>query len=229
MEQIRADFIFTGEVLGQRPFSQTKPSLRSVEKESGYPDRILRPLSALRLKETLPEREGLVDRTRLLDISGRSRKRQMTLAERYELYNYPAPAGGCLLTDPRYAARLQELLRHVREASRQDLELLKWGRHFRLPGGGKAVVGRNQRDNEAIQALRAAGNILLQVDQYPGPLVLGCRAESDEDLAAAADLAAAYSDAPSGMPVTVTAFKGGPDRIFHLTTPGKDRFKPWLI
>ena len=133
------------------------------------------------------------------------------------------------MTDPGYAARLKELLRHVQEASRPDLELLKYGRHFRLPGGAKAVVGRTERENEAIQALRSPGDFLLQVDHYPGPLVLGCGAASGEDLEVAAGLAAAYSDAPQGAPVTVTAEPGGPDRVFHLTTPTKDRFKPWLV
>jgi hypothetical protein len=91
------------------------------------------------------------------------------------------------------------------------------------------VVGRTQRENEAIEALRSPGNFLLQVDQYPGPLVLGCGAEAGDDLEAAAGLAAAYSDAPPGAAVTVTAKNGGPDRVFRLTTPAKDRFKPWLV
>jgi len=223
------DFLFTGEVLGQRPMSQNRGSLNLIARESGFAELLLRPLSAKSLKATAPEVRGWVDRERLLNLSGRGRKRQVELAAAYGITRYPAPAGGCLLTDPGYAARLKELLRHVREASRQDLNLLTYGRHFRLPGGAKAVVGRNQRDNEAIQALRSPENFLLQVDQYPGPLVLGCKAASAEDLAAAADLAAAYSDAPQGAPVTVTAINGGPDRVFHLITPGKDRFKSWLI
>lgn len=100
VENGRADFVFTGEVLGQRPFSQTKPSLRAVEKESGFAGRVVRPLSALLLPETFPEKEGWLDRSRLLDLRGRSRKRQMALAELYGLRDYPTPAGGCLLTTP---------------------------------------------------------------------------------------------------------------------------------
>jgi tRNA-uridine 2-sulfurtransferase len=223
------DFLFTGEVLGQRPMSQNRGSLNLVARESGFADLLLRPLSAKSLKATSPEVRGWVDRERLLNLSGRGRKRQLALAQEYGITRYPAPAGGCLLTDPGYAARLKELLRHVREASRQDLELLKYGRHFRLPSGAKLVVGRTQRDNEAIQALRSPEHFLLQVDQYPGPLVLGWGAAAEEDLEAAAGLAAAYSDAPQGAPVTVSARAGGPDRVFHLVTPDKDRFKPWLI
>ncbi len=133
------------------------------------------------------------------------------------------------MTDPRYATRIKELLRHVREASRPDLELLQYGRHFRLPGGAKAVVGRTQRDNEAIETLICGGDVVLKVEDFPGPLVLGRGVESAEDLDAAAGLAAAYSDAPEGTPVTVSARSGGPDRVFQLITPNKDRFKPWLV
>jgi len=223
------DFLFTGEVLGQRPMSQNRGSLNLIARESGFADLLLRPLSAKFLKTTQPEVRGWVDRERLLNLSGRGRKRQMALTQEYGITRYPAPAGGCLLTDPGYAARLKELLGHVQEASRPDLELLKWGRHFRLAGGAKAVVGRTQRENEAILSLRSPGDFLLKVDLYPGPVVLVGGAASDEDLEEAAGLAAAYSDAPPATPVTVTAGPGGPERVFHLTTPGKDRFKPWLV
>ena len=133
------------------------------------------------------------------------------------------------MTDPGYAARLKELLRHVPEATRGDLELLKYGRHFRLPDGAKAVVGRTQRENEALETLISPGDFLVKVVQYPGPLVLGRGVESEADLAAVAGLAAAYSDAPEGEPATVTAEPGGSERVFRLTTPPKDRFKPWLV
>jgi tRNA-uridine 2-sulfurtransferase len=223
------DFLFTGEVLGQRPMSQNRGSLNLIARESGLAHLLLRPLSAKFLKTTQPEAEGWVDRERLLNLSGRGRKRQMALASEYGITRYPAPAGGCLLTDPGYAARLKELLGHVREASRPDLELLKWGRHFRLAGGAKAVVGRTQRENEAILALRSPGDSLLKVDIYPGPVVLVRGAASGQDLEEAAGLAAAYSDAPRATPVTVTARQDGPERLFHLAVPGKDRFKPWLV
>ena len=108
------DLLFTGEVLGQRPMSQNRGSLNLIARESGFADLLLRPLSAKSLKTTQPEIEGWVDRERLLNLSGRGRKRQMALAEEYGITRYPAPAGGCLLTDPGYAARLKELLRHLR-------------------------------------------------------------------------------------------------------------------
>jgi len=227
------DLVFTGEVLGQRPMSQNRGSLNLIARESGIAARLLRPLSAKLLKATEPELQGWVDRERLLNLSGRGRKPQIALAAAYGITRYPAPAGGCLLTDPGYAVRLKELLRTVRIASRADLELLKYGRHFRLPGGAKAVVGRIQRENEAISGLKSPGDFWLKVEKYPGPLVLlrgvGPGGESEADLLEAAGLAAAYSDAPRGATVTVTAGSDGPDRVFELAVPGKDRFKPWLV
>jgi tRNA U34 2-thiouridine synthase MnmA/TrmU len=223
------DFLFTGEVLGQRPMSQHRGALNLVARESGFPDLILRPLSARLLKPTGPELSGWVDRERLLDLSGRSRKRQMALAPEYGITRYPAPAGGCLLTDPGYAARLKELLSQQGQVSRQDLDLLRWGRHFRLPGGAKAVVGRTHRENEALEALLGPGDYLLKVQDYPGPSVLMPGNAGAEALQEAAALTAAYSDAPSGAPVTVTLERDGETNIFQLSTPPKDYFKDRLI
>lgn len=225
------DLLFTGEVLGQRPMSQNRGSLNLIAKESGFADVLLRPLSAKSLKTTQPEVEGLVDRERLLNLSGRGRKRQIALAEEFGITRYPAPAGGCLLTDPGYAARLKELLRHLKEvpALRRELELLKYGRHFRLPGGAKAVVGRTQRENEALLGLKAPADFLVKVDKIPGPVVLVCGAQAGEDLEVAAGLAAAYSDAQPGTQVGVNAMNGGQERVFQLATLGKDHFKIWLV
>ena len=223
------DFIFTGEVLGQRPMSQNRGSLNLVARESGLAELLLRPLSAKLLKSTRPELEGWVDRERLFNLSGRGRKRQIALAAEYGISRYPAPAGGCLLTDPGFALRIQELLRHEGRVSRRDLELLKWGRHFRLPGGAKAVVGRTQRDNEAIFGLKAPGDQCLNVENVPGPLVLVPGAATEVDLQEAAGLAAAYSDAPLGTAVRVSVEGDGPGRVIDLIAPLKERFKDWLI
>jgi tRNA U34 2-thiouridine synthase MnmA/TrmU len=224
------DFLFTGEVLGQRPMSQHRGALTLVARESGRPDLVLRPLSARKLPPTRPELLGWVDREQLLDLSGRSRKPQMALAPQYGITQYPAPAGGCLLTDPGFAARLKELLAHQPRVSRTDLELLKWGRHFRLPGGAKAVVGRTHRENEAILALRESADLILKVLQIPGPLVLLPENAAEEDVQTAAALAAAYSDAPEGAEVEVEVqWAGGKTRLVHLTAPAKERFKELRI
>jgi hypothetical protein len=223
------DFLFTGEVLGQRPMSQHRGSLNLIARESGVPELLLRPLSAKLLSPTRPELLGWVDREKLLDLNGRSRKRQIALAAAYKITNYPAPAGGCLLTDPGYAARLKETLRHQPEVSRRDLELLKWGRHFRLPGGAKAVVGRTQRDNEALEGLIQPGDRVLKVMGYPGPLVLVLGNSPAADLEVAAGLTGAYSDAPLETQVAVAVQAGEETSLIHLTTAPKARFKEWLV
>jgi tRNA-uridine 2-sulfurtransferase len=222
-------FLFTGEVLGQRPMSQNRGSLNLIANKSGLGDLLLRPLSARLLKTTRPEQEGWVDREGLLNLSGRGRKLQIALAAAYGITRYPAPAGGCLLTDPGYAARLKELLDYKGgSVTRPDLEALKWGRHFRLPGGAKAIVGRTQRENEALLTLRGPGEPLLQVEDHPSPLVLVSGAAAAGDLRTAAGLAAAYSDAPTGVQVRVSV-QGATPALIHLEVPPKDRFKELLI
>ncbi|MGQ9687632.1 MAG: tRNA 4-thiouridine(8) synthase ThiI [Desulfobaccales bacterium] len=229
MEAWGFDFLFTGEVLGQRPMSQQRGALTLIARQSGYEELIVRPLSAKLLPPTRPELLGWVDRDRLLDLRGRGRKRQMELAARLGIDRYPAPAGGCLLTDPGYAARLKELLSRNHHPSRRDLELLKWGRHFRLPGGGKAVVGRTQVENEALSRLLAPGDLVVRVQGVPGPLVLVPHDTAAEAAQDAALLAAAYSDAPEGLEVRVLLRQGEKILSFPAVAPSKDRFREWLI
>jgi len=195
MEAEGADFLFTGEVLGQRPMSQGRQSLAVVAKNAGYPDRILRPLSARLLPETAPEREGKVDRARLLDIQGRGRKQQMELAVHYRITSYPAPAGGCLLTDPVFAKRLRDLFDRHPDHTLRDIELLKVGRHFRLTESTKAVVGRNAMDNNTIERLAVRSDALIRITHFPGPTVLVPSGGDQETRLLAARLCARYSDA----------------------------------
>jgi len=223
------DLVFTGEVLGQRPMSQNRGSLNLVARESGLGEWLLRPLSARLLRATRPELLGWVDRQRLLNLSGRGRKRQIALAAAYGISRYPAPAGGCLLTDPGYARRIKELLRQADQVGRRDLELLRWGRHFRLSGGAKAVVGRTQLENEALAGLAAAGDLRLTVEDHPGPLVLVIGQALDRELLEAAGLAAAYSDAPLYAAVRVSVAGPGLVSVLYLDTPPRDRFKDLLI
>lgn len=225
------DFLFTGEVVGQRPFSQNKGSLNLIAKESGYADVLLRPLSARLLKMTRPERQGLVDRQRLYNISGRGRKRQMELAVHFGITDYPAPAGGCLLTNPGYAARLRDWVSHVSqgELQRRDLELLKLGRQFRFSPTLKVHVGRDQQDNEAMEKLVRPDDILLKAVDFPGPLVLIPRAPLDIDLTLPAALCASYSDAPLGAAVVVQV--EGRAGLMSLTSQRQPResFQEFLL
>jgi tRNA-specific 2-thiouridylase len=200
MEATGADFVFTGEVLGQRPMSQTKQSLHLVAKNSGYGDVILRPLSAQLLPETKPEREGKIDRSRLLAIQGRGRKTQMEIARNYGITGYEPPAGGCLLTDPNYSRRLRDLFDHQPDYRVRDVELLKFGRHFRIQKRCKVIVGRNQADNEAIQHLIAENDAVIHMADVPGPTTLVPGGSDQQDLAIAAALCVHYSGEPPQQP-----------------------------
>jgi adenylyl- and sulfurtransferase ThiI len=141
--EIGADFIFTGEVLGERPKSQHYPALRTIEEKAGLKGELLRPLSAKLLPETVAEKNDLVDRAKLLSIEGRSRKPQFQLAREYGITRYPSPAGGCLLTCEEYSKKLRDLFAHKKRVSTGDIALLRVGRHFRL-GKNKIIVGRNE-------------------------------------------------------------------------------------
>jgi tRNA U34 2-thiouridine synthase MnmA/TrmU len=203
MEAAGADFLFSGEVLGERPMSQNRGSLVRVARESGYEEVILRPLSARLLPMTRPEREGQVDRERLLNLKGRGRKRQIELAAHYGISEYPAPAGGCLLTDPIFSRRLRDLLEHSAEVTRQQLELLKVGRHLRLDERFKLVVGRDQQDNQRIGQLRTPHDLLLDVKEHPSPLGILSADAPGELVHLAAAIVLRYSDAPRDEEVTV--------------------------
>ena len=171
MTKIGASFILSGEVLGERPMSQNRNSLSIIERESGFEGRILRPLSALLLAETIPEKKGLVDRNKLLNISGRSRKRQMELAAKMGIEDYPSPAGGCKLTEPSFSKRLRDLFTQE-SFSLEEIGLLKLGRHFRLGRDIKLVVGRNKEENEKIRGFFQEGDFLFKAKNLKGPVSL---------------------------------------------------------
>jgi tRNA-specific 2-thiouridylase len=163
MREAGASFVFTGEVVGERPMSQNQQALRLVEQRSGLEGRLLRPLSAQLLPPTIPEQEGLVDRSRLLSIRGRSRKPQLALAQRYGITEFPTPAGGCRLTDAGFARRARDLLAHDPAFSRNDFDLLTVGRQFRISPRVKVVSGRHEAENERILQLAREGDLLLEV------------------------------------------------------------------
>ncbi|MEO0049542.1 MAG: 7-cyano-7-deazaguanine synthase [candidate division WOR-3 bacterium] len=194
MEEIGADFVFTGEVLGQRPMSQNLRAMRLIEREAGLYGRLLRPLSAKFFEPTIPEREGVVNREKLLNIQGRSRKPQINLAHEKNIFDYPCPAGGCRLTDPNFARRLKDAFKYG-EDSITDIMLLRFGRHFRLPSGAKVIVGRNERENLILKNF--AGNnhyVLFEVKGISGPVTLLTKYNSQQDVEIAARICLAYSD-----------------------------------
>jgi len=222
MEAQGADCILTGEVLGQRPMSQGKQSLHVVAKRSGYQEYIVRPLSARLLPETMPEMEGKIDRSRLLDIQGRGRKRQMEMADGYRITGYATPAGGCLLTDPGFSKRLRDLFAHDKDMEIRDLELLKVGRHVRLNDETKIIVGRKQRENAIIRELSEDHDMVIRMRDLPGPTVLvpyGC---GREDLRRAAGICALYSHAPDDLESVVECRTGGSIRYINISPVEKE-------
>ncbi|HEM45909.1 MAG TPA: thiamine biosynthesis protein [Alphaproteobacteria bacterium] len=214
MTETGASFIFTGEVLGQRPMSQHQRAMDTVERESGLEGRLLRPLSARLLLPTIPEREGLVDRERLLDIRGRSRRRQMELARELDIGEYPAPAGGCALTDIPYAAKLRDLVagREPPAITREEAVLLSMGRHFRVSPSARLVVGRNRAENEYLER-RWAGEWLAVTVSVPGPTTLVLGRPDESELETAARITARYSDGREHPPVSIALRGGGEERI----------------
>jgi len=192
MREEGAGFVITGEVLGERPMSQRKEALNMIAKRSSLEGYLLRPLSAKLFKETVPEEQGIIDRTKLLDITGRSRQRQLNLAGEYGLHRFFAPAGGCLLTDPIFARKLKDLMSKG-SLTMDDAALLKYGRHFRLDDETKAVVGRNEKDNREMQVLKKEDDVMLRLKGAPGPYTLLRGKTSLENLEKAASLVVSHS------------------------------------
>lgn len=224
-----ADFIFTGEVLGQRPMSQGKQSLYVVAKSSGYLEFIVRPLSAKLLPKTKPEIEGKIERNKLLDIQGRSRKRQLELAQFYGIDSFSPPAGGCLLTDPVFSRRLKDLFKHQKNCLVRDIELLKFGRHFRINDTTKIIVGRNNADNIAIEKLYTNGDIIIRTVEFPGPTVLLPFGGDEQIRLIAANLCALYSDAPKDKAVSVECHAYGKIALLTTKTISRDDANRFII
>ncbi len=172
LEPFGASFVATGEVLGQRPMSQRRDAMRIVERDACAEGLLLRPLCAKHLRPTRAEIEGIVDRSRLLAISGRGRKEQMRLAEAFGIKDYPTPAGGCVLADPILSERFKELIDRYKDPDTNDFLLAQTGRHFFLEDGSWLVVGRNQRENNQIEALSKNDDILIKAQNAPGPTAL---------------------------------------------------------
>ena len=184
MEEIGAGFVVTGEVVGQRPMSQMKRPLHIIEAESGLEGLLLRPLSAELLEPTLPELLGVVDRSRLPGLSGRSRHDQMTLARQHGITEHSQPAGGCLLTDEHFARKAKDLFAHEDRPTAKDMELLAVGRHFRVGPKTKIIVGRNELENLLLEGYAGDGYTVIS-PKFPGPaaMLVGEPDETAKDLA----------------------------------------------
>lgn len=193
MKQVGAQFLITGEVLGERPFSQNRKALAIVEKDAQVSGILLRPLSAKLLPITEPEEKGWVDREKLLAISGRRRKEQLKLAEKFGLKDFLTPAGGCLLTEKQFAIKVKDLLSYKKRIKPLDFKLLKIGRHFRL-GKSKIIVGRNEKENKELLKLKDKSEFVFEVVGHPSPLTILQGPKTKKAIEVAAKLTAFYSD-----------------------------------
>ena len=233
-----ASFLITGEVLGQRPMSQRRDTMRVIERDSGCEGILLRPLCAKRMNPTLPEEQGLVDRDRLYGFTGRGRKQQIALAGEFGITDFPNPAGGCLLTDPNLATRIERfynglfLLSHEQFRA-DDFRLLLVGRQFRLPGGHWFVLGRNQGENKRLRGLAGPGDYLLSMVERPGPtgLLRGDAGIDAQILAHAAGLVVRYGKREGAVrsPADVRCRHQGEEQCLRMTAPLEDGvFQQWM-
>ncbi len=228
------DFIITGEVIGQRPMSQRKQTMPIVARESGADDLLLRPLCAKNLPATLPEREGWVDREKLHDFSGRSRKPQMAMAEQFGFNEYAQPAGGCcFLTDASYSSKLVDLWK-ARDGDKQydldDVMLLKVGRHIRPQPNFKLIVAREEGEGRFLQGYKKEF-ITMYCTTHPGPLALVDGSPSAEDLHLAARVVARYGQGRNAEQVDVgITGKDGLERIVQVKPFGAEEIpQEWFI
>ena len=226
MEEIGADFIISGEVLGQRPMSQHKQALKTIEKESELEGKIVRPLSGRLLPKTDPEKDGLIKREDLGMIRGRTRRAQLDMAREFGIENPPNAGGGCLLTDPAFGLRAKDLFEHIETPTTNDIDLLKIGRHHRLDEKTKLVVGRNKEENEMIQALALPEDILLETRDYVGPTSILRGSTANEYLQLAASITLRYSDSPKAEKNYVKVIKNDSSQeIFVESAKEEDYIK----
>jgi len=208
------DFLATGEVLGERPFSQIRPLMFLIEKEAGLDGKIVRPLSGKLLPETAAEKNGLIKRESLLAISGRNRTPQLTLARKFGIKDFPSPGGGCLLTDPAFAAKLRDFLEYSKILSWDDVSLLRLGRHFRL-GKEKIIVGRKHEENLSLTRFAVRQRLpWMEVKGFMGPVTIA-QGKSDKLMRKAADLTFRYSDAPRDRPASVVLHAGKTRKVLE--------------
>lgn len=229
LQNLGFDFIATGEVLGQRPMSQRRDALNIVQKSSGLADKLLRPLSALLLPETEPERLGLVDRSQLLGLSGRNRKPQLELAKAFGITHFPPPAGGCLLTEPNYTRRLKNLQEHEGLQDTRLINLLTRGRIFRLPGGTLLFLGRNKADNDTLRQALRGGDVLVKPVNRPGATLLAIK-PAEADLPTLLSLCAAYSDGKPGETITISQqWAASRPESFSIEVTTREPFQAFML
>ena len=243
LKECGASFLISGEVIGQRPMSQRRDTMNVIERDSETRSLLLRPLCAQLMKETEPELQGLVDRSKLMKMSGRGRSAQIALAKEYGISDYPTPAGGCVLADPILSRRIKQLyadqsILQAAQVSVLDVRALLVGRQLLLPGGGWLILGRDEQDNERIEALASPEDAILRMEDWPGPTALLKKidqysSESDKkrDLNIAASLVVRYGrKLPDGATTReVTCKVAGEQNVLNASPMEQEEFKDWVL
>ncbi len=229
MNKIKASFLITGEVLGQRPMSQRKDVLTIIEKESKMQGLILRPLSAKLLKPTIPEEKGWVDRSKLLNISGRSRKKQIELANNFNIKDYLTPAGGCLLTDPAFSRKMADLLKFKGDFGLHEIELLKVGRHFRLNSESKLIIGRNESENSKLLKLAKIEDLIFSPIRVKCPVAIGRGDFNKENKTLACKIIAKYCKDSSFQTIKLHCGKNTVDNTITVLPIESKEIKKYRI
>lgn len=230
MQESGAAFIFSGEVVGQRPMSQQKHTLRMIERESGLEGLILRPLSAKILPETIPEIKGWVRREKLLDFNGRSRKPQFNLADCFGIKDYPCPAGGCLLTDPQFSARVKDLIKYG-ELNLNNIESLKVGRHFRFNPQAKLMVGRDEKENQRLLDLARDADYIFRPQKIAGPTALGRGVFDDSLIKLSCGITSRYSDlnGSNSIEIVYRRFPAAEESLLEVPAAEETKFSSFRI
>ncbi|MCQ9205046.1 MAG: hypothetical protein NG737_01865 [Omnitrophica bacterium] len=228
MEEVGASFIISGEVLGQRPMSQHRAALKTIEKESGLEDLVLRPLSAKLLKPTIAEEKSWVRREDLLKISGRGRKPQISLAFSLGVKDYPCPAGGCLLTDSNFSNRLKDLFK-FEQLNLNDAKLLRVGRHFRISPQFKLVVGRNEKENMQLLNLSQNGDLCFECQSLPGPTAIGRGIADEEAKIQSARIVARYTSLDEEVEVLMKSIPANGEKKISVQNINEKEFLKFRI
>jgi hypothetical protein len=243
LKECGASFLISGEVIGQRPMSQRRDTMNVIERDSETRSLLLRPLCAQLMKETEPELQGLVDRSKLMKMSGRGRSAQIALAKEYGISDYPAPAGGCVLADPILSRRIKGLyadqsILQAAQVSVLDVRVLLVGRQLLLPGGGWLILGRDEQDNERIEALAQPEDAILRMEDWPGPTALlkkieqySSEQDKKRDLSIAASLVVRYGRSlPDGVTTReVTCKIAGEHTVMDVSPMEEEEFRDWVL
>lgn len=243
LEECGASFLISGEVLGQRPMSQRRDTMNVIERDSGTRSLLLRPLCAQLMKETEPEIQGWVDRSKLMKMSGRGRHAQIALAKEYGITDYPSPAGGCILADPILSDRIKQLyadqsILQAAQVSVLDVRVLLVGRQLLLPGGGWLILGRDEQDNDRMEKLVQAEDAMLRMEEWPGPTAILKKIDQyqDEearqrDLNIAASLVVRYGKKlPAGTQAReVTCYTASGKSVFEAEPMQGDAYREWVL